>query len=72
MITVNGARIVKPDIQATNGVIHIVDRVIFPIPQGPIYTTLKNDSRYSILVSAIEKAGLATLLADPTGNPFCF
>ncbi|KZS21360.1 putative Transforming growth factor-beta-induced protein Ig-H3 [Daphnia magna] len=72
VITVNGARFVKPDIQATNGVIHIVDRVLFPVPQADIYNTLKNDpaQRYTTLISAIDKAGLTTVLANPTGGPY--
>lgn len=70
VITVNGARVVRPDIQATNGVIHIIDRVIFPVPQADIYNTLKNDpqQRYTTLVSAIDRAGLTSVLANPTGN----
>ena len=66
----NGARVVKPDIQASNGVIHIVDRVIFPVPQADIYNTLKTDpqQRYKTLVSAIDKAGLTSVLANPTGK----
>lgn len=70
VITVNGARLLKPDIQATNGMIHIVDRVLFPVPQADIYSTLKGDpqQRYTTLVSAIERAGLTSVLANPTGN----
>ena len=70
VITVNGARVVKPDIQATNGVIHIVDRVLFPVPQADIYNTLKTDpqQRYTTLISAIDRAGLTAVLANPTGK----
>lgn len=70
VITVNGARILRPDIQATNGVIHIIDRVLFPVPQADIYSTLKADpqQRYTTLVAAIEKAGLTSALADPAGK----
>lgn len=70
VITVNGARVVKPDIEATNGVIHIVDRVLFPVPQADIYNTLKTDpqQRYTTLISAIDRAGLTAVLANPTGN----
>ena len=65
----NGARLLKPDIQATNGMIHIVDRVLFPVPQADIYSTLKGDpqQRYTTLVSAIERAGLTSVLSNPTG-----
>ena len=70
VITVNGARVVRPDIKATNGIIHIVDRVIFPVPQADIYNTLKNDpqKRWTTLVSAIDRAGLQSVLANPTGK----
>ena len=74
VITVNGARVVKPDIEATNGVIHIIDRVLFPVPQADIYNTLKTDpqQRYTTLISAIDRAGLTAVLANPTGNSFFF
>jgi transforming growth factor-beta-induced protein len=29
-LTVNGARVVKPDIDCTNGVIHVIDAVLIP------------------------------------------
>ncbi len=31
-VTVNGARVVKADIACTNGVIHVIDRVLLPKP----------------------------------------
>ena len=70
VVTVNGARVLRTDISATNGMIHLVDRVIFPVPQADIYNTLKADpeQRYTTLVSAIEQAGLVPVLADPRGT----
>lgn len=72
VVTVNGARVLRTDISATNGMIHLVDRVIFPVPQADIYNTLKADpeQRYTTLVSAIEQAGLVPVLADPRGGPY--
>jgi len=69
VVTINGARVIRPNIQAKNGMIHIVDRVIFNVPQADIYNTLKGDKeqRYSTLVSAIERAGLVPVLANPQG-----
>lgn len=66
----NGARVVKPDIQATNGVIHVVDRVLFPVPEADIYNTLRKDpqQRFTTLVSAIDRAGLQLVLGDPRGK----
>ena len=70
VVTVNGARVLRPDIQATNGIIHVVDRVIVPVPQADIYNTLRNDpqQRYTTLVGAIDRAGLVPVLANPKGN----
>jgi len=74
VVTVNGARLVKPDIQATNGVIHVVDRVLFPVPEADIYNTLRKDpqQRYTTLVSAIDRAGLQLVLGDPRSKSFHF
>lgn len=72
VVTINGARVIRPNIQAKNGMIHIVDRVIFNVPQADVYNTLKGDKeqRYSTLVSAIERAGLVPVLANPQAGPF--
>jgi len=72
VVTVNGARVIKPDIQATNGIIHVVDRVLFPVPEADIYNTLRKDpqQRYTTLVSAIDRAGLQLVLGDPRGGPY--
>jgi len=32
-VTVNGARVVAPDVEASNGVVHVIDEVVIP-PQG--------------------------------------
>jgi len=32
-VTVNGARVVTPDVEASNGVVHVIDEVLIP-PQG--------------------------------------
>jgi len=72
VVTVNGARVVKPDIQATNGIIHVVDRVLFPVPEADIYNTLRKDpqQRYTTLISAIDRAGLQLVLGDPRSGPY--
>ena len=33
-VTVNGAKVVKADVNASNGVIHVVDTVLIPAPSG--------------------------------------
>ena len=50
VVTASGAPVIKTDLQASNGVVHIIDQVMYPIPTGanlaeyfqrePIYSTL--------------------------------
>ncbi|KAK2712781.1 transforming growth factor-beta-induced protein ig-h3-like [Artemia franciscana] len=79
-ITVNGAQVIKPDVRASNGIIHVVNRVLYPIPETPIPSVLINDphQRFTTLVTAVQQAGLVdTLSADgpytlfaPTNDAF--
>ena len=59
-----GANVVTADIDASNGVIHVIDRVLLPptIPQLAVYGGL------STLAGAVTSAGLADDLAAP--GPF--
>ena len=41
VLTVNGAKVTKRDIEANNGIIHVVDRVLFPPTVGDLVETLK-------------------------------
>merc|ERR1719325_166488 len=56
-ITVNGKRVIKADIKASNGVIHLIDGVML-IPKGDLVDTLVGDDRFSTLVAAVTAAGL--------------
>merc|ERR1711872_146414 len=67
-ITVNGKSVKYPDIKATNGIIHIMKDVIYPIPSGNIAEVVSGDERFSTLLAAVGAAGLADTLA--TGGPF--
>lgn len=58
--------IVRRDIEATNGMIHMVDAVLFP-PSNNIMEALENNEN-TILVQALIASGLAETLA--TGGPF--
>lgn len=59
-----GANVVTADVEASNGVIHIIDRVLLPptIPQLAVYGGL------STLAGAVSSAGLADDLSAP--GPF--
>ncbi|HET8723825.1 MAG TPA: fasciclin domain-containing protein [Anaeromyxobacteraceae bacterium] len=61
------ARIVATDVPATNGVVHVIDRVILPADKN-IVETAQAISDFSILVDAVVAAGLAPTLSGP--GPF--
>ncbi len=61
------SNIIAVDVQAANGVIHAIDKVILPPLPEPlsITETAQNTSDLSILVEALTKANLAQTLDDP-------
>ena len=62
-ITVNGKQVIKPDIMASNGVIHLVSDVIYPIPTQNIAEIATGDERFSTLLAAVSAADLAGTLS---------
>merc|ERR1711970_666006 len=67
-VTVNGERVKKADMMADNGVIHMMNRVIYPFPVGNIAEVVTGDERFSTLLSAVIEADLVETLS--TGGPF--
>ena len=67
-VVVNDANVIKADIKAINGVIHIVDKVLFPPSKNLVEVALANAPEFSILVAAVQKAQLVETLS--TGGPF--
>jgi uncharacterized surface protein with fasciclin (FAS1) repeats len=75
-VMVNNSRVVITDIEASNGVIHVVDNVILPpqemameeaepMDRADIVDIAVEDGRFTTLVSAVEAAGLVdTLKSD--------
>lgn len=57
-VSVNGARVVQADVQASNGVIHVIDRVLMP-PAGNILTVAQSDTTLTYLVAAAQRGGTA-------------
>ena len=63
-VTINNARVATADVDASNGVIHIIDAVLTP-PSGNIVataTSAANAANFNILATAVTKAGLAPTL----------
>jgi transforming growth factor-beta-induced protein len=58
----NSTTVTTADVEADNGVIHIVDKVILP---PSVVNIAINNSNFSTLVSAVVKAGLVDALSSP-------
>lgn len=67
-VMVNNANVVQADIRALNGVIHAIDQVLLPPTMNLVELALSFDPQFSILVAAVQKAGLVDALA--TGGPY--
>lgn len=63
---VNNARIVFSESIGTNGVIHLVNRVVTPASPS-IYDVVSESADHNVLLSALEASGLDAALAGP-GN----
>jgi transforming growth factor-beta-induced protein len=57
---IDGAKIVKTDIMAANGIIHVIDKVI--LPRKDIVDTAVEAGAFSTLVTAVQTAGLVDTL----------
>jgi transforming growth factor-beta-induced protein len=60
-ILINNAGVTAADIQATNGVIHVIDTVLLP-PDKDIVDTAAANPQFSTLVAAVKAAGLVDTL----------
>lgn len=58
---VDNARIIATDVDASNGVIHVIDSVIIPETKNLAQVAV-GDGRFSILAKAVEAAGLSSAL----------
>jgi len=72
-VRINNARVLRANIKASNGVIHVIDNVLVPsdfaLPKDDIVTTAKSVASLSTLVTAVGAAGVAADLSAPNG-PF--
>ena len=60
-VILNGNMVQEGDIQADNGIIHVIDRVLLP-PELDIVGTASANSAFSTLVTAVQAAGLVEAL----------
>ncbi len=72
-VTLNGSsNVTTPDVDASNGVVHIIDAVLVPPSVQPIVGTIVApayfNKNFSILVAAVSQAGLLETLIDPAAD----
>ena len=58
-VYVNGAKVIKADLMASNGIIHTINSVLMP-PAGNIVEAAQANSNFSYLVAAILRASQGT------------
>ena len=63
MILNDAVQVIITDIEASNGIIHVIDGVLLPPEPMTIVDTAIADGRFTTLVAALEAAGLAETLA---------
>jgi len=65
-VSVNNARVVKTDVAASNGVIHVIDAVI--LPPADVLDVAAEAGQFKTLIAAVNAAGLADTLRS--GGPY--
>ncbi|XP_076468410.1 transforming growth factor-beta-induced protein ig-h3-like isoform X2 [Babylonia areolata] len=67
VVTAEGGRIIRGDIQATNGYLHLVNRVLLP-PVDDLYQLLVTSPELSSFKSVVDSAGMQKELAARKGT----
>jgi len=71
-VLVSGAKVTRANVHASNGIIHVIDKVLLPPSEptiiGSMVDVLRLDGRFSILLAALETTGLDDAVASP--GPF--
>ena len=71
-VTINGANVTTADIEASNGIVHILDAVLVPALELSIVNTIVEpayfNKNFSILTEAVVTADLLGTLTNPSAN----
>ncbi|KAK7495567.1 hypothetical protein BaRGS_00013265, partial [Batillaria attramentaria] len=67
LVTADGAPVRQADQKASNGVIHVLGKVMFPIPEGSVVDLVAKEKMLSTLLKAVQAANLTEALK---GGPF--
>ncbi len=69
MVMINNALVTVADIQASNGVVHVIDAVLLPTAfTSSVVDIIVNSADHTTLEAAVLAAGLDQTLADPNGS----
>ncbi len=71
-VQINASNVVTPDVEGTNGVVHVVDAVLVPELEASIVNTVVEpayfNKNFSILTAAVVEADLLGTLIDANSN----
>ncbi|KAG1649780.1 Periostin [Nymphon striatum] len=56
--TIDGARFILADIRGTNGIIHVITKVLYRFARDDLISSLQKCSRFSTILKISEKAGI--------------
>lgn len=71
-VLVNGALVTVADLEADNGVVHVIDAVLLPTVMTTVYDIVVNSDIHNTLETAINTAGLDAALSGDAGNVTLF
>ncbi|KAI9555167.1 hypothetical protein GHT06_017682 [Daphnia sinensis] len=66
-VTINGGLKIRT-LEATNGIIHVINKVLIPEPQSNIIEVLERKGKFTTLLTALAVAGLTTTIQN--AGPF--
>lgn len=71
-MSVSGATLIKADQQATNGVVQVIDRVLYSIPDDTISNYIQENSRLRKLTMLMQIAGYQDSIDSKENNMISF
>lgn len=71
-MSVSGATLIKANQQATNGVVQVIDRVLYSIPDDTISNYIQENSRLRKLTMLMQIAGYQDSLDSKENNMISF
>ncbi len=63
-VFINDAQVIVADIEATNGVVHVIDAVLVPAEEVTIWTVVRDSEDHATLEAALLASGLDGVLND--------